>query len=112
MWAFTLHFNSFFMKQKTYSLVIVALGLLSFSSCKKFLDRAPDNQLDEATVFSKWDRVNGEANKLYREMRDHDKGIVGLQDFSISGIADECKATQVETATPDQFNFGSFGPSI
>ena len=100
------------MKQQKYSSLIAIIFLVLFSSCAKFLDRSPDNQLDEATVFSKWDRVNGEANKLYREMRDHDKGIVGLQDFSISGIADECKATQVETATPDQFNFGSFGPSI
>jgi hypothetical protein len=81
-------------------------------SCNKFLERRPDSNLTEDVVFNNWDRVNGEANKLYREMRDHDKGIVGLQDFSIAGITDEAKGTLVETAIPDQFNFGTFGPSI
>jgi hypothetical protein len=100
------------MKKNRYFSLIVLGFILSTTSCKKFLDRAPDNKVDEATVFTNWDKVNGEANKLYREMRDRDGGIVGLQDFSLAGITDECKATQVETATPDQFNFGSFGPSI
>lgn len=91
-------------------------GLLSFVllfiSCEKFLDRAPDNQVTEEVAFSNWDKVNGMANKLYREMRDRDRGIVVLNHFSLSGITDECKGTKVETAIPDQFNFGSFGPSI
>lgn len=82
------------------------------TSCSKFLDKTPDNQITEEQVFNSWDRVNGEANKLYREMRDRDRGIVTLQDFSMAGITDEAKGTQVETGTPDQFNFGSFGPSI
>jgi len=82
------------------------------TSCEKFLDRQPDSKLNEQQVFTNWDRVNGEANKLYRDMRDRDKGIVTLQDFSSSGITDECKGTKVETGTPDLFNFGSFGPSI
>lgn len=93
------------------STALLGFTLLSVS-CSKFLDRSPDNKISEETVFTNWDKVNGEANKLYREMRDRDRGIVGLQDFSISGITDECKGTQVEQAVPDQFNFGSFGPSI
>ncbi len=101
------------MKNRKYFIIT---GLLSFvlllSSCEKFLDREPDNQITEEVAFSNWDKVNGMANKLYREMRDRDRGIVGLQDFSISGITDECKGTKVEQAIPDQFNFGSFGPSI
>ncbi|MEO6914484.1 MAG: RagB/SusD family nutrient uptake outer membrane protein [Chitinophagaceae bacterium] len=98
--------------KQIFSIIALAGFSLTINSCSKFLDRSPDNQISEATVFNNWDKVNGEANKLYREMRDHDKGIVGLQDFSISGITDECKGTQVEQAVPDQFNFGSFGPSI
>jgi len=86
--------------------------VLLFTSCSKFLDRSPDNQIDEKTAFSSWDKVNGLADEMYLEMRNRDRGIVGLNDFSISGITDECKGTQVETAIPDQFNFGSFGPSI
>ena len=101
------------MKNKRY---IILLGLLSLvlllMSCESFLDREPDNQITEEVAFTNWDKVNGMANKLYREMRDRDRGIVGLQDFSISGITDECKGTKVEQAIPDQFNFGSFGPSI
>ncbi len=101
------------MKIKKYLFLIILPGfVLLFNSCKKFLDRQPDNQIDEQTAFSNWDQVNGAANRLYRDMRDRDRGIVGLQDFSISGITDECKGTQVEQAIPDQFNFGSFGPSI
>lgn len=86
--------------------------VLLFASCGKVLDRVPDSQITEEVAFATWDKVNGMANKLYRELRDRDKGIVGLQDFSISGITDECKGTKVETAIPDQFNFGTFGPSI
>lgn len=91
--------------------VFLSIALL-FMSCSKVLDRQPDSQIDEATAFASWDKVNSMAGKLYRDLRDRDKGIVGLTDFSISGITDECKGTQVETAIPDQFNFGSFGPSI
>ena len=98
--------------RKYYAIIVLTCFVFILNSCSKFLDRAPDNKVSEETVFTNWDKVNGEANKLYREMRDRDGGIVGLQDFSIAGITDECKATQVETATPDQFNFGSFGPSI
>jgi starch-binding outer membrane protein, SusD/RagB family len=101
------------MKNRNYFYITALLSfVLFFMSCKKFLDRAPDNKISEEAVFSNWDKVNGEANKLYREMRDRDRGIVGLLDFSISGITDECKGTKVEQAIPDQFNFGSFGPSI
>ena len=101
------------MKKRRYFSVTVLLSfVLLFMSCGKFLDRAPDNQVTEQIAFTNWDKVNGMANKLYREMRDRDRGIVGLNDFSISGITDECKGTQVEQAIPDQFNFGSFGPSI
>ncbi|MDF2188215.1 RagB/SusD family nutrient uptake outer membrane protein [Paraflavitalea sp. CAU 1676] len=100
------------MKNRKYISYIGLSLIVMATSCDKFLDRQPDNKINEETVFSNWDKVNGEANKLYREMRDRDRGIVGLQDFSISGITDECKGTQVEQAIPDQFNFGGFGPSI
>ena len=98
--------------RKYFSFTALLIFALLFVSCEKFLDRAPDDKIDEATAFSNWDKVNGLANKLYMEMRDRDRGVVGLNDFSISGITDECKGTQVEEAIPDQFNFGSFGPSI
>ncbi len=90
------------MKIKKYlSLIILPGFVLLFNSCTKFLDRQPDNQINEQAAFSNWDQVNGAANRLYRDMRDRDRGIVGLQDFSISGITDECKRTQVEQAIPD-----------
>ena len=95
-----------------FSLTALLSFALLFVSCGKVLDRAPDNQITEQVAFTNWDKVNGMANRLYVEMRDRDRGIVGLNDFSISGITDECKGTLVEQAIPDQFNFGSFGPSI
>lgn len=101
------------MKNRKHFSLIPLLGFVClFFSCRKFLDRIPDDKISEETVFSNWDKVSGEANRLYRDMRDRDRGIVGLNHFSISGITDECKGTQVEQAIPDQFNFGSFGPSI
>ena len=101
------------MKNKVYfSCTSLLTFILLFISCGKVLDRVPDSQITEEVAFATWDKVNSMANKLYRDMRDRDKGIVGLTDFSISGITDECKGTKVETAIPDQFNFGTFGPSI
>ena len=101
------------MKNKRYySLTVLLSIVLLVMSCSKVLDRQPDSQVSEEVAFSSWDKVSGMANRLYRDLRDRDRGIVGLTDFSISGITDECKGTLVETAIPDQFNFGSFGPSI
>jgi len=100
------------MKIRKYLFLTGILSLLLLTSCDDFLDREPDNQVTEEVAFSNWDKVNGMANKLYREMRDRDRGIVTLNHFSLSGITDECKGTKVEQAIPDQFNFGSFGPSI
>jgi len=101
------------MKNKKYiSYTILLSFVLLVTSCEKYLDRAPDDKITEEIAFSNWDKVNGMANKLYLEMRDRDRGIVVLNHFSLSGITDECKGTKVEGAIPDQFNFGSFGPSI
>lgn len=102
------------MKRRRYFRLTVLLSfVLLFISCEKdFLDRQPDNKLTEYDAFTNWDKVNGMANRLYREVRDRDRGIVGLAHFSISGITDECKGSKVEQAIPDQFNFGGFGPSI
>lgn len=98
-------------KIKISTLALFCIVLL-FTSCSDVLDRVPDSQITEDVAFASWDKVNGMANKLYRDMRDRDKGIVGLNHFSISGITDECKGTKVESAIPDVFNFGGFGPSI
>lgn len=101
------------MKHKiNFSIIALLSIVLLFISCDDVLDRVPDSQVTEDVAFASWDKVNGAANKLYRDMRDRDKGIVGLSNFSISGITDECKGTKVESATPDVFNFGGFGPSI
>jgi hypothetical protein len=98
--------------RKYFSFIALLSFVFLFMSCGKVLDRAPDDQITEQVAFSSWDKVNGMANKLYMDMRDRDRGIVTLQDFSMSGITDECKGTKVEQAIPDQFNFGSFGPSV
>ena len=98
-------------KIKISTLTLFCIVLL-FTSCSDVLDRVPDSQITEDVAFASWDKVNGMANRLYSDMRDRDKGIVGLNHFSISGITDECKGTKVESAIPDVFNFGGFGPSI
>jgi hypothetical protein len=98
--------------RKYFSLTAILSIVFVFMSCSKVLDRVPDSSITEAQAFASWDKVNGMGNQLYRAMRDRDKGIVTLTDFSMSAIDDECKGSLVETAIPDQFNFGSFGPSI
>lgn len=102
------------MKTKKYFHLAILLTIFIFTfSCKNdFLERAPDDKINEETVFSNWDKVNALCNRLYNDLRSRDRGIVTLQHFSLSGITDECKGTTVEGAIPDQFNFGSFGPSI
>ncbi len=97
-----------------YIFITFTLTLCLFSSsCKdEYLDRAPDDKLEETTVFTNWDKVNGLCNRIYLDLRNRDRGIVMLEHFSLSGITDECKGSKVENAIPDQFNFGSFGPSI
>lgn len=101
------------MKNTKYFLQILLVLIIAFStSCEDYLDMVPDDRINEQTAFSNWDQVNGMANRLYRDMRDRDRGVVTLNHFSLSGITDECKGSKVEGAIPDIFNFGSFGPSI
>jgi hypothetical protein len=97
---------------KYFSRTLLLCMTLFFVSCESYLDMAPDDKITEQVAFSNWDKVNGLANKLYRDMRERDRGIVTLNHFSLSGITDECKGTKVENAIPDIFNFGAFGPSI
>lgn len=100
------------MKNRRYFSLTALFSVLLFISCSKVLDRVPDSQITEEVAFASWDKVSGMANKLYRDMRERDKGIVTLTDFSMSGITDECKGSKVASAVPDQFNAGNFGPSI
>lgn len=100
------------MKKYIKTLVLIFL-VLTINACKEdFLERAPDDQINENTLFTKWDKVNDYANRAYWELRAYrDRGIVTLNHFSLSGITDECKGTKVQNGIPDLFNSGSFGPS-
>ena len=68
-------------KIRYYSLTVLLSIVLLFMSCSKVLDRQPDNQVSEGVAFASWDKVNSMAGKLYRDLRDRDRGIVGLTDF-------------------------------
>ena len=71
------------MKNKTYifKTVLFSIVLLFLISCAKVLDRVPDNQITEEIAFASWDKVNGMANNLYRDMRDRDKGNCNTSGF-------------------------------
>lgn len=50
---------------KYFRLLIAAAACLSLASCDDYLDRKPDDQLDESQVFTRYNKVNQLVTDLY-----------------------------------------------
>src|SRR5205814_4280607 len=52
------------------TIIYIALLLITFSSCKKFLDQVPDDRLTEAETFNSWATAQKFLNNVYSHVPD------------------------------------------
>jgi len=81
---------------------------MSLSSCKKYLDKLPDDQLTEEQVFTRYDKVNQLVTDLYRKARTANAPMTWFADFSTAGMTDEAEGTNVANNATNSFNTGDW----
>lgn len=75
---------------KKIFVLFVAGILVCFSSCRKYLDVAPDAALDEDDVFSTYLGIRGYLDQCYLALNDiHDWQSQGAQRHSVNALSDE-----------------------
>lgn len=89
---------------------LVALASV-FTSCEDYLDRVPDDKVNEQQVFTSYEKVEALVTDLYANCKGANKPIIFFSNFGTAGVTDECSASSHENATPHQFHIGNYGPS-
>ena len=84
---------------------------LVFTSCSDYLDRDDDDNITEADVFARYEKVNGLVSDVYAAAKKADRPLVFFEHFSNSAITDECEGTNVEGNITNNFNNGAWNPN-
>lgn len=90
---------------------LVACISLVFIGCSDYLDRMPDDKVNEQEVFTRFDYVNQLVTDLYRDSKLANRPLIYFNHFGTAAITDECSASSHESAIPHQFHIGNYGPS-
>ena len=98
---------------KLYRFSAIALSVLPllFTSCSDYLDRDDDDNITEADVFARYEKVNGLVSDVYAKAKKADRPLVFFEHFSNSAITDECEGTNVEGNITNNFNNGAWNPN-
>ena len=94
-----------------FSAIALSLLTLSFASCNDYLDRDDDDNITEADVFARYEKVNGLVSDVYAKAKKADRPLVFFEHFSNSAITDECEGTNVEGNITNNFNNGAWNPN-
>ena len=99
--------------KKLYRFSAIALLVLPlvFTSCSDYLDRDDDDNITEADVFARYEKVNGLVSDVYADAKKADRPLVFFEHFSNSAITDECEGTNVEGNITNNFNNGARNPN-
>ncbi|GHV30188.1 carbohydrate-binding protein [Bacteroidia bacterium] len=95
---------------KNIKFLIVLVACVSFHSCEDYLDKAPDNQMTELDVFTRYDKVDGMISDLYDKVKNSSKPLIYFNHFGTASITDEGSASNHEQSIPHQFHTGNWGP--
>ena len=90
--------------------IYVVLPLV-FTSCSDYLDRDDEDNITEADVFARYEKVNGLVSDVYAAAKKADRPLVFFEHFSNSAITDECEGTNVEGNITNNFNNGAWNPN-
>ena len=76
--------------KKLYRFSAIALCVLPlfFTSCSDYLDRDDDDNITEADVFARYEKVNGLVSDVYAAAKKADRPLVFFEHFSNSAITD------------------------
>ena len=94
-----------------YSTIVFSVLSLSLTSCSDYLDRDDDDNITEADVFARYEKVNGLVSDVYAAAKKADRPLVFFEHFSNSAITDECEGTNVEGNITNNFNNGAWNPN-
>ena len=72
-----------------YSTIVFSVLSLSLTSCSDYLDRDDDDNITEADVFARYEKVNGLVSDVYAAAKKADRPLVFFEHFSNSAITDE-----------------------
>lgn len=80
-----------------------------FQGCEDdFLDRKPDDQLDEEQVFTRYNKTNQLVTDLYSNAKSANKPLVFFNHFSSAPVTDECEGSTAEGSLTNKFNDGDW----
>ena len=78
-----------------FSAIALSLLTLSFASCNDYLDRDDDDNITEADVFARYEKVNGLVSDVYAKAKKADRPLVFFEHFSNSAITDRSEERRV-----------------
>jgi hypothetical protein len=90
--------------------VIICTSLF-FAGCDDYLDKMPDDKVNESEVFTRYEKVEQLVTDLYAGAKSANKPIIYFNHFGSAAVTDECSASSHEAAIPHQFHIGNYGPS-
>lgn len=95
--------------------LLYTIGLSAFilfmPSCSDYLDRDDDDQMTEAEVFSRYEKVNEMVTDVYAKAKSANRPLVFFEHFSSAAITDECEGVNVEGNITNNFNNGAWNPN-
>lgn len=97
-------------KDILYLIMIIGTGFFLFSCEDDFLERKPDDQLDEMQVFTRYNKTNQLVTDLYANIKSANRPLVFFNHFSSAPVTDECEGSAVEGSLTNKFNTGDWGP--
>ena len=80
-----------------YSTIVFSVLSLSLTSCSDYLDRDDDDNITEADVFARYEKVNGLVSDVYAAAKKADRPLVFFEHFSNSRseerrVGKECRS--------------------
>jgi len=96
------------LKMKKYVLFIATCLALAITSCNKYLDKLPDDQIREDEVFTRYEKVNQLITDVYAKAKGVNQPISWFYHFSSAAITDEAEGSTVEGNITNRYNTGDW----
>ncbi|MEO6287136.1 MAG: RagB/SusD family nutrient uptake outer membrane protein [Dyadobacter sp.] len=94
--------------QKIYTIAFFSM-LAMISGCKQdFLDRKPDDQIDQEQVFTRYNKTNQLITDLYDNAKGSNSPLVFFSHFSTAPVTDEAEGSTAEGSLTNKFNTGDW----
>lgn len=89
-------------------LTILILGALALGCSEDYLDRKPDDKIDESQVFTRYNKTNQLVTDLYANIKTANRPLVFFNHFSSAPVTDEAEGSTAEGSLTNKFNSGDW----